>query len=278
MKLYSRDGEQSTVSDPDFGTFTTDEAGVLEGLPDELFARLHSVHVGGRPLWESEEERDARLTAEDDARRRDPLTLLAAVERMGAPRELTAAELREAYEERKRIRDEEEQRELARLEVAELSEAAKADADAAAEALRIAELPVHLGDTVKLTAEALAVVGTQPNGADALLSLNDWRGVVIAVYANDGLDLADVQDDKSPDSYLTAKVSDLVVIDLVAEQAEADRIETERVAAIEKAAEDEAAAKVIEQETADAKAKAPAVNGTAAPKPPAKTAKPTADK
>lgn len=106
MKLYSTDGA-TAVDDPELGLFPADEHGAID-VPIELYERLHGVHIAGRKLWESEDERHDRLEAEELARRKDPATLLAAVESLQTERSLTAEELRAAEEERKRIAAERE--------------------------------------------------------------------------------------------------------------------------------------------------------------------------
>jgi hypothetical protein len=82
MKLYTTQGH-SKVAHPEFGEFEVDDEGAIE-VPEELGVQLHGTHVGGVPGWETVEERRLRLVAEEDARRRDPATLLDAVERLSA--------------------------------------------------------------------------------------------------------------------------------------------------------------------------------------------------
>lgn len=279
MKLYSLDGP-SVVEDPEFGTFTTnpDDGDAIVGLPDALYDRLHRTHIAGKKVWENEEERDARLVHEEDVRRRDPATLLAAVERMGAPRELTAQELREAHEERKRIRDEEEQRELDRIADREQAEAANAAAVAKAEQERIDELPVKVGDTVKLTdSDAVTAVLTgspdHPEGQPA----SDWRGLVTDVVSEqDGDTRTDVASFEG--QTIRFAISILTVVDVEAERAAAEKAEADAKALREKAEQDEADRIKAEADAEAAKKNAPAGDGTAAPKAPAKSAKPTASK
>jgi hypothetical protein len=51
-------------------------------FPDALGGRLHSSAVRGVKLWETDIERQRRLIADEAARRRDPATLLEAVEQI----------------------------------------------------------------------------------------------------------------------------------------------------------------------------------------------------
>lgn len=87
MRLYPRMG-QKIVCDPEYGRFGADEndksrqpdsAGGFD-FPDELSDRLVRFHHRGRPLWETEEQRNVRTLGEEHARRRDPETLYGAVE------------------------------------------------------------------------------------------------------------------------------------------------------------------------------------------------------
>lgn len=92
MRIYSRlgagqvvtegleivDGQVVTVPvaynpvDPALGLFD---------VPSDVYNHLMGLHLDGRKAWEDEVERTARLGAEEAARRKDPATLLAAVER-----------------------------------------------------------------------------------------------------------------------------------------------------------------------------------------------------
>jgi hypothetical protein len=77
------------------GTAAVDHAGVhyeaaKDGgfdFPNEVSGHLHSFCVRGEPLWEDSIERQHRLIAEEAARRADPSTLLAAVEKLVAQAE-----------------------------------------------------------------------------------------------------------------------------------------------------------------------------------------------
>lgn len=80
MRLYSRTGA-SALDDPEYGHFEAGPGGGFD-LPDDLSDRLHSFHLAGQPMWETDVERQHRLIAEEAARRQDPATLLAAVEQL----------------------------------------------------------------------------------------------------------------------------------------------------------------------------------------------------
>jgi hypothetical protein len=85
VRLFSPDGAAAVddggrhydgAEPPDGG------GGTMFEFPDDVGARLHGFAVRGRPLWETDVERQHRLTAEEMARRQDPATLLAAVEQI----------------------------------------------------------------------------------------------------------------------------------------------------------------------------------------------------
>jgi hypothetical protein len=78
MRLYNTEGA-AQVDDPEYGTFKPGESGAFDGLPDGMYAKLH-----GRPGWENEAERAARLTAEQMEKLRDPATMLAELQKMTA--------------------------------------------------------------------------------------------------------------------------------------------------------------------------------------------------
>ncbi|MFJ6085170.1 hypothetical protein ACIQI8_27555 [Streptomyces sp. NPDC092369] len=82
MRLYTRTGA-TVLEDPDFGTFNADEQGGFD-FPNELSSRLRAFHVEGRPVWEDDIERQQRLLNEEMERRKDPATLLGAVEALVA--------------------------------------------------------------------------------------------------------------------------------------------------------------------------------------------------
>jgi hypothetical protein len=80
MRLYTRTGA-TALDHPDYGHFDADDNGGFD-FPDDVSEQLHRFHVGGRPAWESDIERQARLLDEERQRRQDPETLLAAVEQI----------------------------------------------------------------------------------------------------------------------------------------------------------------------------------------------------
>jgi hypothetical protein len=80
MKLYTLTGA-SGVSNEDYGDFDVDEDGSIE-VPEAFGVLLRDSHIGGVKAWEDEIERFHRLAAEDVARRKDPATLLATVEKL----------------------------------------------------------------------------------------------------------------------------------------------------------------------------------------------------
>jgi len=80
MRLYSRTG-QTVLTDAEYGTFEAGPDGGFD-LPEDLALREHAFHVGGRPLWETDVERQYRLAAEELDRRRDPATLMNAVQQL----------------------------------------------------------------------------------------------------------------------------------------------------------------------------------------------------
>jgi hypothetical protein len=82
MRLYTRTGA-TALDDPEYGNFQADEEGGFD-LPDDLSERLHRFHIDGRPAWETDVERQTRLIAEELDRRKDPATLLAAVQQLVA--------------------------------------------------------------------------------------------------------------------------------------------------------------------------------------------------
>lgn len=105
--LYSLDGATG-ITDPDTGTiYTPNEDGQFD-VPATLGDTLTAVHIAGRRVWETIPERYVRLEAEETARRKDPATLLAEVEKLTTAPQLTAEQLRAAEEERKRIKAEQE--------------------------------------------------------------------------------------------------------------------------------------------------------------------------
>lgn len=88
MLLYSRTGASSVHIGG-----ATYEAGPDGGfdLPDHVAAQVHTFHVGGQPLWEDHTQRQQRLVAEELERRKDPATLLDAVNQLVAAAQAQAA-------------------------------------------------------------------------------------------------------------------------------------------------------------------------------------------
>ncbi|MCX4750905.1 hypothetical protein OG455_41225 [Kitasatospora sp. NBC_01287] len=80
MRLYSRTGA-TALDDPEYGHFEADADGGFD-LPDPLAAREHGFAVRGARIWETDIERQHRLIAEEVERRKDPATLLQAVEQL----------------------------------------------------------------------------------------------------------------------------------------------------------------------------------------------------
>jgi hypothetical protein len=85
MRLYPMD-DVGAVDDPEFGHLVPEDDGGFD-LPGPLADRLHSTHVRGQRQWETSIERQHRLIQEEAARRADPATLLAAVEKLIAQAE-----------------------------------------------------------------------------------------------------------------------------------------------------------------------------------------------
>ena len=84
MRLYSL-ADATAVDDGD-KHYTAGRDGGFD-FPDDLAGRLHGFAVGGRKLWETDIERQHRVVAEEIERRKDPATLLDAVQKL-----VTAAE------------------------------------------------------------------------------------------------------------------------------------------------------------------------------------------
>lgn len=80
MRLYPM-ADAGAVDDPEFGHFEPADDGGFD-LPGPLSDRLHGAHVRGERQWENSIERQRRLILEEQARRADPATLLAAVEQL----------------------------------------------------------------------------------------------------------------------------------------------------------------------------------------------------
>lgn len=79
MRLFSRTG--ATAIDAPEGHFDAGEDGAFD-LPEAVAQRELSFHVGGKPQWETDIGRQHRLVAEEMERRKDPATLLDAVQQI----------------------------------------------------------------------------------------------------------------------------------------------------------------------------------------------------
>lgn len=78
MRLYTRTGA-TALTDPATGiVYEPDEQGGFD-FPDDLSDQLHKFAVRGKPMWESDVERQRRLGHEEMQRRRDPASLYDAV-------------------------------------------------------------------------------------------------------------------------------------------------------------------------------------------------------
>ncbi|RPE39749.1 hypothetical protein EDD90_2766 [Streptomyces sp. Ag109_O5-1] len=80
MRLYSRTGA-TVLDDAEYGRFEPDKTGAFD-FPDDVSDRLVGFHFRGRPMWETDVERQQRLIGEELERRKDPATLLSAVEQL----------------------------------------------------------------------------------------------------------------------------------------------------------------------------------------------------
>lgn len=78
MRLYARIEGTAEVTHKGVHYVAGPDGGF--DFPNEVSDELHGFHVGGRPMWEDQIERQHRLIAEEAERRADPATLLAAVE------------------------------------------------------------------------------------------------------------------------------------------------------------------------------------------------------
>lgn len=81
MRLYTRTG--ATQVSAGGNVFTADENGVFE-FPQDVGVEVHAFHVAGKPAWEDDAERAARLVAEQLEKVRDPATTLAELQKMTA--------------------------------------------------------------------------------------------------------------------------------------------------------------------------------------------------
>ena len=77
MRLYSR-MNAAAVDDPEYGHIEPGEDGAFS-FEDELSDRLLKFHHKGKPAWETDEQRAARMHDNEMARRRDPESLYSAV-------------------------------------------------------------------------------------------------------------------------------------------------------------------------------------------------------
>jgi hypothetical protein len=91
MRLYTRTGA-TALDDPEYGHFDGDENGAFD-FPDDLSDALHRFHANGRPMWETDVERQQRLISEEMERRKDPATLLDAVEQIMRAAQATGAQV-----------------------------------------------------------------------------------------------------------------------------------------------------------------------------------------
>lgn len=82
MRLYSRTGAVA-VDDGEYGHFDASQDGGFD-FPDDLSDRLHKFGSKAGPDWETDIERQQRLIVEEMERRKDPSTLLSAVEQIVA--------------------------------------------------------------------------------------------------------------------------------------------------------------------------------------------------
>jgi hypothetical protein len=77
MRLYNKAGDVPQIDDPVYGTIKPDETGGFS-MPEALYDQLH-----GRPEWENDAEREARIVKEQLDIARDPATLLKEVRTLG---------------------------------------------------------------------------------------------------------------------------------------------------------------------------------------------------
>ncbi|MGR3875806.1 hypothetical protein ACUXZZ_45555 (plasmid) [Streptomyces graminifolii] len=89
MRLYTLTGA-TALDDAEYGTFHADENGGFD-FPDDVSDRLHQFHLHGRPMWETDTERQRRQVVEEMERRKDPSTLLSAVEQLVRAAQATAS-------------------------------------------------------------------------------------------------------------------------------------------------------------------------------------------
>jgi hypothetical protein len=83
MRLYSLVGAIAH-EDPEYGHFEADEADGSFAFPDDVSDVLVTLAVRGKRLWETEEQRAERMHGLEMARRRDPASVLTAMEENAA--------------------------------------------------------------------------------------------------------------------------------------------------------------------------------------------------
>jgi len=88
VRLYSRTGATSVVHEG--VAYHPAEDGGFD-FPEHVGHELHGFHAGKSPLWETGPERQNRQIAEELERRKDPVTLLDAVNQLVAAAQATAA-------------------------------------------------------------------------------------------------------------------------------------------------------------------------------------------
>jgi hypothetical protein len=87
MRLYSRTG---AIAIDDSGEhYTAGKDGAFD-LPEELGQRLAGFATAGQPQWETDIGRQRRLISEELERRKDPATLLDAVNQLVKAAQATA--------------------------------------------------------------------------------------------------------------------------------------------------------------------------------------------
>lgn len=83
MRLYTLQ-DASSVQHEHHGSFDVDpETGGVE-VPHELGEHLHATHIHGKPAWETEAERHARLVNAEIERRRDPASMYELMQQVAA--------------------------------------------------------------------------------------------------------------------------------------------------------------------------------------------------
>lgn len=86
MRLYPRAGQTALAHAGQ--TYTAGGDGGFD-LPEYVALEVHAFHANGKPLWETDIERQHRLIAEEAERRKDPATLLDAVNQLVAAAQAT---------------------------------------------------------------------------------------------------------------------------------------------------------------------------------------------